>query len=51
MSGSDWEALPDVWETRPKVRECSGGPPVCPVVVGRPSRISGSVREALPYVR
>ena len=40
MSGSGREALQDVWEW-------SGGPPVCPVVVGRSSRMSGSGREAL----
>ena len=53
MSGSVWEALPDV-------QEWSGDPPVCPGVVDRSSqmtgvggsrsRISGSVRKALPYV-
>ena len=59
MSGSDQEALPDVRETRPEVRECSGAPPVCPVVVRRPSQMSGigpeahqdvREREALPHV-
>ena len=40
MSGNGGVALPDV-------RECSVGPPVRPVVVGRPSRMSGSGREAL----
>ena len=35
MSKSGWEALPDV-------REWLGGPPGCPGVVGRPSRLSGS---------
>ena len=51
MSGSGLEALPDVWEW-------SGGPPGCPVVVGkpswmsgRPSRMSKSGREALADVR
>ena len=58
MSGSFREAFPDV-------RECWEGPPVCLVVVGRPSRISGRPtwmswrpsfiygrgREALSYVR
>ena len=39
-----WEALPDAWEL-------SGGPPGCPGVVGWPSRMSGSVRKALPDVR
>ena len=32
----------------PNVREWSGGPPGCPVVVGMPSRISGTGQEALP---
>ena len=41
----EWsEALPDV-------RECSGVPPGCPGVVGRPSRMSGSGRETLLDVR
>ena len=40
MSGSGREALPDV-------REWSGGPPGCPGVVGRPTRMSGSGREAI----
>ena len=34
-------------EAHPDVREWSGVPPGCPGVVGRPSRISGSSREAL----
>ena len=48
MSGSGREALPNV-------REWSGGPPRCPGVVvkpsrmsGRPVRMSGSGREAIP---
>ena len=40
MSGSGWEALSDVWEW-------SVGPPVCPGVVRRPSRMTGSGQEAL----
>ena len=44
MSGSGREAMKDV-------REWSGGPPVCPIIVGRSDRMSGSVREALPDVR
>ena len=44
MFGMCREALPDV-------RECSGGPPVYPVVVGRPSRMSGSGLGALLNVR
>ena len=43
MSGSGREALTDV-------RECSRGPPICPGVVGGPTRMSGSGREALPDV-
>ena len=43
MSGRGRESLKDV-------QEWSGGPPGCPGVVGRPSRISGSYREVLPYV-
>ena len=39
MSGSGREVLPDV-------QECSGIHPVCPVVVGMPSRMSGSCRKA-----
>ena len=52
MSGSGRSVLPDVREARPNVKKCSGGPPVCPGVVGnpqgcpgvawRPSRVSGS---------
>ena len=37
MSGSYWEALPDV-------REWSEDPPGCPGVVGRPSQMSGRCR-------
>ena len=54
MSSSGREAFQDV-------REWSGGPPGCPEVVGRlsrmsrsgrkPSWISGSGREAIPDVR
>ena len=43
------ETLPDVpewWEDLTDIREWSGGPPKCQGVVGRPSRISGSGREA-----
>ena len=36
MSGSGREALLNVREAGPDVRECSGGPPVRPAVVGRP---------------
>ena len=44
MSGSGWEALPDV-------REWLGGPHRCPGVVGRPSQVFKSGWEALPDVR
>ena len=41
MSGSCRQALPDV-------RECSGGPPGHPEVVGMPYWMSGSGRLAIP---
>ena len=44
MSGSSRDALQDVWEW-------SGGPPRCPVVVGRPSWLSKSGWEALQVVQ
>ena len=44
MSGLCREALTNF-------REWSGCPTVCPGVVGRPSRMSGRVREALKDVR
>ena len=44
MFGSGREVLPEF-------REWSGGPPRCPGVVGRPSRMSGSGREILLEVR
>ena len=44
MSGSSREALPEVLES-------SGGPPVSPGLVRRPSRKSVSGREAIPEVR
>ena len=50
MSVSGREFLPDVWKARLNVRECLRGPPGYPVVVGRPSRMSGSGREALSDV-
>ena len=43
MSGRGREALPDVWQW-------SGGPPKCPGVVERPSRMSGSGQDTLPDV-
>ena len=51
MSGSGWEALPDVREALPDVREWTRGPPGFAGVAGRPSQMSGSDREALPGVR
>ena len=58
MSGSGLEALPNVreavpvvrewWEALADVREWSGCSPGCPEVVGRPSRMSGSDQDALP---
>ena len=44
MPESGWLALPDV-------QEWSGGPAGCLAMVGKPSRMSGSVRETLPDVR
>ena len=44
MSGSGRDANQDV-------RAWSGGPPGCPGVVNRPSRMSGSSQEAVPDVR
>ena len=44
MSWSGREAFTDI-------RECSGGPPGCPGVVGRPSRMSGNGLEAVLDVR
>ena len=41
MSGIGRDALLDV-------QEWPGGPSGCPVVVGRPSRLTKSGREALP---
>ena len=40
MSASCQKAIPDV-------REWSGGPPGCPSVIERPTRMFGSGREAL----
>ena len=49
-----WEPLPDVWQLSGNPSECSrevGGPFGCSRVVWRPSRMSGSGREALLDVR
>ena len=47
MSGIGREALPDVWERLGGPIGWSGGPPKCLEVVGRSSRMSRYVREAL----
>ena len=44
MSAIGREALPDVWKW-------SGGPPGCPGVVKRPSRMSGFGRVAFPDIQ
>ena len=54
MSESGREAHSDVesgWESLPDVQERSGGPPGCPGVGGRTSRMSRSGWVALPDVR
>ena len=51
MSGTCREALMDAWEWSESPHGWSGSPPVCPGVVGTPSQMSGSGREALPDVR
>ena len=61
MSGNSRESLQEVWEALldvpvglkafPHVRQLSGGLPGCPGLVGRPYRMSVSVRETLPVVR
>ena len=64
MSGSGWETLPDVREWSRGPPRCSGvvgrppgcagvvrGIPKCPVVVAKPSRMSGCGREAFPDVQ
>ena len=51
MSSSGRVALPDVREALPVVREWSGGPPGCPEVTWRPSRMFVSDWETLPAVR
>ena len=53
MCGSGWEALTNVrkWSGAfLDVREWSLGSPGCPGVVGRPSVMPGSGRDALPVV-
>ena len=51
MSGSGWDAFTGVLDALPDVQEWSGGPPGCPGVVGKPSRMFESGRESLPDVR
>ena len=46
-SQTSWSGLEAIQD----VQEWSRRPPRCIEVVGRPSRISRSVQEALPYVR
>ena len=50
MSRSHLVALSDVQEALPNVWEWSGYSLGCPGVIKRPSRMSGSGREALPDV-
>ena len=60
MSGSDRETLPEVRDPIPDVQKWTGDPLGCPGVLGRPSwmcvsggrpsRMTGSVREALPDI-
>ena len=50
MSECGQEPLTGGREAFADVREWSGGPPECPGVVGRPSRMFGSGREAHPDV-
>ena len=54
MSGSGGEALTNIYKwsgTLPDDRDWSGDPPRCPGVVGKPSRMSRSGREALKDVQ
>ena len=48
MPGSDLEALSSGRLALSDVLEWSGGLPGCPKVLWRPSRMTGSAREALP---
>ena len=41
------KTLTDVQESLLDIRKWSGGPPGCPRVVGRPTRMSGSGRKTL----
>ena len=54
MFESGQETLSNVregWESLSDIQEWSVGPPGCLGMVGRPSLMSGSGREALPDVR
>ena len=51
MSSSCLDALLDVREALPVVREWSGDPPKCLGLVGRSFRMFGSGWKALPDVR
>ena len=51
ISGSGREALPDVCESLPYIREWLRVTPKCPGVVVKPAWLSGSGREALLDVR
>ena len=45
----EWSGGPHMWSgSLPDIQEWSGDPPACPGVVGRPSSMSRSGREALP---
>ena len=46
MPGSGRETLPNVRKDLMDIQEWSVGPPRCPGVVGRLSRMSGNSREA-----
>ena len=47
MSGSSRESVSGGREALTDVRVWSGGPPVCPGVVGRPSQMYGTSQEAV----
>ena len=51
MSASGQVTLPNVREALPDVWEWSEGPPRCPEVVGKNSKMSGSCQEALLEVQ
>ena len=51
MIGSGRETLPNVRKTLMDIQEWSFGPPECPGVVKRPSRMSERGRVSVPDVR